>query len=133
MRAYSLDLRERIATALQEGGKEKDIAARFDVSVSTVQRLDRRLRRQETIAPKPPLGRRPQMNGEDQAAFAAMLTERTDWTMQSMAAAWQERTGLLLPKSTLHDLLQRIGRRFKKRVGRPPKETRSSEQTSGNG
>lgn len=54
MKAYSLDLRQRIATALQEGNKEKDIAARFEVSVSTVQRLDRRLRQQGSLAATPP-------------------------------------------------------------------------------
>lgn len=130
MKAYSLDLRERIAAALQEGGKEKDIAARFDVSVSTVQRIDRRLRRQESIAQKPQLGRMPQLSLEEHSTFAQMLTERTDWTIQSMAVVWQERTGTWLPKSTLHDLLQRIGWRFKKRVGQPPKEMRESAPTS---
>lgn len=131
MKAYSLDLRQRIATALQNGDKEKEIATRFEVSLSTVQRLDRRLRQQESLAAKPTPGKPCLLRSEEQEAFALMLTERTDWTIQSMAMAWQERSGRCLAKSTLHDLLRRIGWRFKKRVGRPRSKTRPSERLSG--
>jgi transposase len=131
MKAYSLDLRQRIVTALQNGDKEKEIAARFEVSVSTVQRLDRRLRQQESLAAKPTPGKPCLLCRQEQEAFVTMLTERTDWTMQKMAIAWHEQSGRHLAKSTLHDLLGRIGWRFKKRVGRPRSETRPNERLSG--
>ncbi len=133
MKAYSLDLRQRIAAALRNAGKEQEIADRFGVSLSTVQRIDRLLRRQQCLAPKPRPGRAPRMGQQEQEAFAAMLAGRTDWTIRTMAAAWHERTGLLLARSTLYDLLGRLDWRFKKRAGRPRRGTSPGERLSGNG
>jgi len=52
MGPYSMDLRERVAAAIDEGeGSERQIAKRFRVSVSFVTRL---LQRRRTPAPWPP-------------------------------------------------------------------------------
>ena len=54
MRPYSMDLRERVAAAIDEGeGSERQIAKRFRVSVSFVTRLVQRRRDAGTLAPKP--------------------------------------------------------------------------------
>src|SRR5208283_4879847 len=54
MGAYSMDLRERVAAAIDEGeGSERQIAKRFRVSVSFVTRLLQRRRDAGTLAPKP--------------------------------------------------------------------------------
>ena len=49
-----MDLRERVAAAIDEGeGSERQIAKRFRVSVSFVTRLLQRRRDAGTLAPKP--------------------------------------------------------------------------------
>ena len=56
MGPYSMDLRERVAAAIDEGeGSERQIAKRFRVSVSFVTRLLQRRRDAGTLAPKPGL------------------------------------------------------------------------------
>ena len=55
MGPYSMDLRERVAAAIDEGeGSERQIAKRFRVSVSFVTRLLQRRRDAGTLAPQAP-------------------------------------------------------------------------------
>ena len=54
MRPYSMDLRERVVAAVDEGeGSQREIARLFRVSVSFVSRLLQRRRQKDTLAPKP--------------------------------------------------------------------------------
>ncbi len=48
MKAYWLDLRQRIVAAIAGGMKQADVAAPFRVSISTIQRFVARRRRDET-------------------------------------------------------------------------------------
>ena len=58
MRPYSMDLRERVAAAIDAGeGSQRQVAKRFRVSVSFVTRLVQRRRDAGTLAPKPHGGR----------------------------------------------------------------------------
>jgi transposase len=74
MRPYSMDLRERVAAAVDEGeGPQREIARIFRVSLSFVSRLLQR-QRQRTLAPAagggptPVLAGRPAAGGSDQGA-----------------------------------------------------------------
>ena len=54
MRPYSMDLRERVAAAIDAGeGSQRQVAKRFRVSVSFVTRLVQRRRDAGALAPKP--------------------------------------------------------------------------------
>jgi transposase len=54
MRPYSIDLRERVAAAVDDGeGSQREIARSFWVSVSFVSRLLKRRREAGTVAPAP--------------------------------------------------------------------------------
>ena len=54
MRPYSMDLRERVAAAIDAGeGSQRQVAKRFRVSVSFVTRLVQRRRDAGTLAPNP--------------------------------------------------------------------------------
>ena len=54
MRPYSMDLRERVAAAIDAGeGSQRQVAKRFRVSVSFVTRLVQRRRDASPLAPKP--------------------------------------------------------------------------------
>jgi transposase len=118
MRAYSLDLRERIIAALQEGQTEKQVAVRFGVSESTVTRYDRLARTQQSLTAKVSSGKPPLLRPEHEADFRAMLAAGTaagtEWTLETMRHAWQERSGILLSKSALHVHLTRLKVTYKK-------------------
>jgi DNA-binding transcriptional regulator LsrR (DeoR family) len=65
MKAYSLDLRQRILAVCQHGNTNQEVAERFAVSVDTVQRYQRRLKETGTVAPKPiPTKKRSQVQGQ---------------------------------------------------------------------
>jgi transposase len=54
MKAYSLDLRERVAAACQQPGRTIGaVAAQFSVSVSSVEKLLQRQRTSSSLAPLP--------------------------------------------------------------------------------
>jgi transposase len=53
MKAYSLDLREKIVETYQAGGiTQRQLAARFRVSLNFIVKLLRRLREDQTLLPK---------------------------------------------------------------------------------
>ena len=62
-KALSMDLRERVAAAI-EAAEESHvlIARRFNVSVTTVERISRKLRQGESLVPRRPPGRTPTLN-----------------------------------------------------------------------
>ena len=70
MKPYSMDLRERVVAACDEGGATRErIAARFSVSVSWIRDLMRRRRETGSIAPRPRGGgRAPAFDGATNAA-----------------------------------------------------------------
>ncbi len=52
-RPYSVDLRERVVAAFRSGVGRAEVAVRFEVSESSVQRWARRARESGSVAPKP--------------------------------------------------------------------------------
>lgn len=117
MPAYSLDLRERIVAALKAGQSERQVAARFGVSESTVTRYDRLERTGRPLAPGRAPGRAPLLRPEQEGAFLALVATRTDWTLETLRHAWQADAGsggALLSKSALQEHLRRLKVTYKK-------------------
>lgn len=99
MEAYSLDLRERVVVACDEGVLTRpEIAETFGVSVSFVTKLLRRRRDSGSIAARPHTG-----------GFAPALQGRT---LHALAALVEEQ-----PDATLAELRDRLWRRYRVRVG----------------
>lgn len=116
MAAYSMDLRERIVMACGSGQSQACVALRFGVCRKTVSAYVRRAV-QGQLAPSPLPGRAPRLRPDQEAAFVAMISEKSDWSVDALCVEWEKRSGVLLPRSTLHDHLKRLGGRYKKRVG----------------
>jgi transposase len=118
MKAYSMDLRERVVAACDEGvDTREEIAERFGVSVSWIRDLLRRRREAGSIAPRPRGGGRP-------PAFDAAAAQRLrgavkaddDATLVELAEA----AGVACCASAVHRALARLGiTRKKSRGGRP--------------
>jgi transposase len=114
MKAYSLDLRERIVQALVQGNPKTVVAGRFAVSYSTVRNYARRVQRTGSVAPTVRFARQPLLNGDQQAALTAQLTAQNDLTLTELAA-WTAQTFRVRPSlATLSRLVRRLGWTFKK-------------------
>lgn len=118
MKAYSMDLRERIVLARESGESVVSVAQRFGVCTKTV-RAYQSLASKGQLSPRPIPGKAARLRPEQEAAFVAMVEEKSDWTVEQLSLEWERRSGVLLPRSTLHDHMKRLGARFKKRVALP--------------
>jgi transposase len=119
MRAYSMDLRERIVAACALGEKEGAVAQRFGVCTRTVQRYVARASH-NALPPTPIPGRPARVLPAQEAAFVSMIEASRNWTLEQLQEEWQRRSGVFLPRSTLYDHLRRLKGRYKKRVVSPP-------------
>ena len=83
----SLDLRSRIAKAVEEGGTVRAVAARFGVSVATAVRLGQKARAGHDLGPrKPGSPGRPVLIGAVAAWVRDRLKAKPDLTMRALAA-----------------------------------------------
>lgn len=114
MKALSVDLRERIVSAVVAGGSVQSVAERFCVSHDSVRRLQLKHAGGQSLAPRRPPGRAPRVGGDDEAALVALVRAHPSATIEEMRVLWEQVTGVLLPHSTMHDALRRVGARFKK-------------------
>jgi len=116
---YSLDLRERIVSYIEEGHSARGAAGVFGVSASTAVRLAAAQRRDGNIAPKPQ-GRAAGTVGK-LVAHMDFLIERVehapDITLQELANALKEDRGVEVQLSSIHRALIRAGYSYKKRAG----------------
>jgi transposase len=134
MKAYSMDLRERIVAACVAGEGFAAVAARFGVCLKTVERYWSRHQKGE-LAPSRIPGRPRRVRAAQEAQFVAMVQEQPGATIDEFALEWQRRTqqewgcAVVLPPSTLHDQLKRLDGRYKKRVVLPKSAVRQSERS----
>jgi len=87
--AYSLDLRERVVAAVKEGGKQPEVAERFKVSLSSVERYLRPERQGEKRA-KPPPGRPASISAEAYRALAEQVARHNDASLKEHCELWRE-------------------------------------------
>ena len=108
-----MDLRERVVAACEQGQSQAEVSRRFGVCTKTVQRYVARAKVGQ-LAPRPLPGRLPRLGPDQEEAFVAMVQQDPNRTLLQMSEEWKERSGQVLPSSTLHDALKRVGGRFKK-------------------
>ena len=85
-RAYSLDLRERVVSAVTAGESCRSVAATFKVSVASVVKWSQRLRATGSAAARKVGGRRPYALGGERDWLLARLAEKPDITLRALAA-----------------------------------------------
>jgi transposase len=124
MRAYSLDLRERIVRAVDEGRSQREAARLFGVGVSTVKRYLQQRARTGNLGRRPLLGPRPKIGPEQEAAWRARLQETPAATLAELRAWWAQQQGQLLSVPTVWHTLRRLGLTRKKGQWEPASATR---------
>jgi transposase len=137
MKAYSLDLREKLLRAYDERrGSQRALAALFGVSRAFVENLLRRRRTTGTIAPRPHAGgRQPSCDMAARELVARLLQEQPDATLEELCAQLGPRRGGWVSVPTMSRLLRRLGLPRKKNHFTPPSVTRrgSSRRVRGTG
>lgn len=111
MRAYSMDLRERVWAACQAGLTTPAVAEKYSVSASWVRRLKQRQKATGSIAPRPPSPGRPSVLAPHDARVRELVHADPDATLAEL----RQRLGLKVSLSALAAYLRRIEFSFKKR------------------
>jgi len=83
-RAYSSDLRERVKRAVAKGGSCRQVAARYEVSVSFVVKLMQRWRERGTLTPAPMGGREPRRLAGHAERVRALVAAYPDLTIDGL-------------------------------------------------
>ena len=117
-RAYSDDLRERVAAAVLSGRPVREAAATFGVSVASAARWSQRLRATGSAGSRPMGGHRRRVLAGEQGWMLLRLEECPHLTVRGLAAELAER-GYRVSPNTVWSLLRKAGFSFKKKPVRP--------------
>jgi transposase len=109
MRAYSIDLRQRIIAAVQAGDAKSAVARRFCVERSTVRRYLHQWERTGSLAARPIPGATPAIPPEQYPALLVQLTAMPDATLEAHCDRWEREQGVRVSISTMSRAQRRAG------------------------
>jgi transposase len=120
-RTISLDLRERILEAYDEGGASRDqVANRFRVSLGMVKKLIQQRRHIGDIGNRHHLaGRKPLVLAAHRQVMERLLKAKPDMTLKEL----RQETGLECSLQAIHVALAKMGMTLKKRLCAPANKT----------
>lgn len=122
MKAYSLDLRERIVHAVcAQGLRPRVVAERFAVGLTTVKRYVR-LAEASALTPKrrPGRSRTRRIRPEHDAILWAQLEAHDDATLAWHCRRWADTQGVMVSEATMSRAITRLGWTRKKSHWQPP-------------
>lgn len=123
MKAYAIDLRERIVHAVGSGQPKSVVARLPGVCWATVDRYVRQHRATGDLRPKPRPGAVPRIRPERYAALVAQLESARDATLAEHCASWERATGTRVSIETMRRAIRRVDWRRKKRPSRQASKT----------
>ena len=113
-RAYSLDLRERVICALNNGDSCRVVAARFDVAVSSVVKWSQRYRATGSVAAGKMGGHRPVLLEPHRDFIIERLKQTPHLTVNNLLEELSRRD-VHVCRDTVWRFLRREGLSFKKK------------------
>ena len=116
-RPYSLDLRERVVSAVRSGMSCREAAAHFSVGISSAIRWTRRERETGTPAALPMGGKRPFSLAMERPWMFARLEAKPDLTLRALLGELRER-GIAVSYYAVWNIVHRAGKSFKKKSAR---------------
>ena len=118
MKPYSLDLRERVVSAIEKGDSSfRKVAQRFAVSKTCVERWVKMKRTEGHVVPRQQGGSVSAVMAH-QAQLMAIFEKRTDATLAEYCELLFDETGLWVSQSTMCRTLQRLNLPRKKNPAR---------------
>jgi transposase len=124
MRAYSVDLRERIVRAVADGVPQSVAARTFGVARASVQRYVGQRGATGGLAPRTAPGPAHKIGPGAAAALRAQVAAAPDATLAEHAERWEREQGERLSAATVHRALARLDITRKKRPSTPASGTR---------
>jgi transposase len=120
MKAYSSDLRQRILRAVDQGHRQAEIAAAFQISVATIKRYLKQRRETGHVIAKPIPGRPPKQRAALEAELPAQLAEHRDVTLAEHCRLFEATHGQRVSRDTMGRAIARLGWTRKKNRWWPP-------------
>ena len=109
MKAYSLDLRERVVRAVDQGEPRSEIVRMLGVSLSTIKRYLKQRRESGHVRPKAILGRPARKGAALEAGLVAQLQAHPDVSLERHCELWESEQGMQVSTSTMSRLIERVG------------------------
>ncbi len=124
MKAYSLDLRQKIIETYEAGGiTQRELAKRFRVSLYFVIMLLRRWRRDQTLLPKKRGAvMKPRLTPEIMQFLDEQIKQECDLSLLQLVESVKERYGVSVSTKTMSRMLLREKLRYKKNAFTPASE-----------
>lgn len=116
-RPYSLDLRERVVSAVRSGMSCREAAAYFSVGVSSAIRWTKRERDTGSPAALAMGGKRPFALARERPWMLARLAAKPDLTLRALLSELRER-GITVSYYAVWNIVHRAGKSFKKKPAR---------------
>ncbi|WP_246163648.1 MULTISPECIES: helix-turn-helix domain-containing protein [Brasilonema] len=137
MKAYSTDLRKKVIDAYKnQEGSQRNLAKRFSVSLTFIQKLLKQYRNTGTVEPKPHGGgNTAKLSSEQMVLVAALIEEDNDAILVELCDRLEGRTGVKVSRSTMGRITQKLNLTRKKkhytRAKNIQNESKNLEQSIG--
>lgn len=124
MKAYSLDFRQKIVDTYLEGGiSQRQLAARFCVTLSFIEKLLKQYRETGNIASKIRIKQTPpKLNEQQLNILKEIVEENNDATLAEIREELEKKAGVLISRSTVDRMLQKMDITSKKKHYMPRKK-----------
>jgi len=120
MKAYSLDLRQKIVETYAEGKiSQRQLAKQFRVALSFIEKLLKQHRQTGSIAPKVRIEQTPtKLNPEQLKVLEQLVEANNDATLEELRYQLSQKTGVVIGRSTVDRMLTKLNLTVKKNT--PP-------------
>jgi transposase len=126
MKAYSIDLRQKMVEAYAKGGiSQRDLAKNFGVALSFVHKLLKRYRESGSVAPKQRTVQTPtKLNAEQLDVLRELVEAQPDATLAELCERLQQQTGVGISIATMDRMVRiKLNLHLKKKVSTPTRKT----------
>lgn len=116
MKAYSLDLRQKIIDTYLAGDiSQRQLAKQFRVALSFIEKLLKRYRETGSVSPKKRVQQTPtKLNSDQLATLEKLVSANNDATLAELQQNLKQETGVLIGRSTVDRMLQKLNLTRKK-------------------
>jgi len=113
---YSQDLRRRVINAYyNKEGSQRQIAKKFQVSLTFVRNLLRHYRQTGTIEPKKHGGAKMKIDNHCFPLIEQMIQQKPDLILEELCRFFKNKTGIKVSKSTMYRYVQKLNMSRKKK------------------
>ena len=116
MKAYSLDLRQKIIQVYEnEEISQRQLAKRFCVALSFIEKLLKQYRETGSIAAKPFAGGvKLKLNSQQLVSLGELIEANNDATLEELTHLFQEKAGVAISRATMGRMTQTLKMTVKK-------------------